>query len=454
MQARKCGRATQSCRKNTAVLLILSLCKLAITAIFCLFFTILSNLFSLSNLLSLSFIFWGCLYLISIIPIDFYDSGVIIRSYSIWLMIISVLVLYFIYIFSSDNITIFLFNMLGLNILIFFFRRRVIVFYIAFEFALIPMVILILLRGYQPERIGATLWFILYTIIGSLPLLFIFVSYNFTECRSFIIFRSSIQNYFLIFPLVLAFMIKLPVFGFHLWLPKAHVQAPVSGRIFLAAVLLKIGGYGLFFIKPLVLVGNWVPITVIIISVLGSVLAITFCMILDDLKQVIAYSRIGHMGLVVSTILSDNEIGILRSLLIMVGHGFTSSLIFYLGNEAYLVRGSRSLRLTKGIISVSPLLSLVLGIVLILNISFPPSINVFGEMRAIIAISGIFPSNILLVLGLVLLGGIFNIKLFLRISHGINSTISPILRLKQCPIIVRVRHILPYLLLPIIISSV
>lgn len=177
-------------------------------------------------------------------------------------------------------------------------------------------------------------------------------------------------------------------------------------------------------------------------------------MILDDLKQVIAYSRIGHMGLVVSTILSDNEIGILRSLLIMVGHGFTSSLIFYLGNEAYLVRGSRSLRLTKGIISVSPLLSLVLGIVLILNISFPPSINVFGEIRAIIAISGIFPSNILLVLGLVLLGGIFNIKLFLRISHGINSTISPILRLKQCPIIVRVRHILPYLLLPIIISSV
>jgi len=177
-------------------------------------------------------------------------------------------------------------------------------------------------------------------------------------------------------------------------------------------------------------------------------------MILDDLKQVIAYSRIGHIGLVVGTVLADNEIGILRRLLIMVGHGFTRSLIFYLGNEVYMVRGSRRLRLTKGIIRLSPILSIVLGIVLILNISFPPSINVFGEIRAIISMVGVYPRSILLVLLLVLLGGLFNMKLFIRVRHGLSSIISPSFSLKCCPIFVSVSHLLPYLLLPVIISSV
>merc|ERR1712154_40567 len=160
---------------------------------------------------------------------------------------------------------------------------------------------------------------------------------------------------------------------------------------------------------------------VVVFSVLGSVIAIMFCLILDDMKQVIAYRRIGHGGLVVGTILIDNEMGLLRSLLIMVGHGFTSSLIFYLGNEAYGLRGSRSLALTKGLIIVRPAFSLVIGGVLILNMSFPPSINVFGEITAIMSIVSAYPSSVLLVLLLVLLGGLFNMKLFLGVSHGSNS---------------------------------
>merc|ERR1712154_640354 len=178
-----------------------------------------------------------------------------------------------------------------------------------------------------------------------------------TRC---ILLRGRVRNT-LVLPVLLAFMVKLPVFGIHLWLPKAHVQAPVGGRL---SVFLPF----------------------IIFSVLGSTIAMMFCIMLDDMKQVIAYRRIGHIGLVVGTVLSDNEIGLVRRLLIIVGHGFTRSLIFYLGNEAHGVRGSRRLRLTKGIIMVSPILRLCLGSALILNISFPPSINVFGEIRAIISI--------------------------------------------------------------------
>jgi len=193
---------------------------------------------------------------------------------------------------------------------------------------------------------------------------------------------------------------------------------------------------------------------IIIFSVLGSALAMFFCMMLDDLKQVIAYRRIGHMGLVVGTVISDNEVGILSSLLIIVGHGFTSSLMFYLGNEAYILRGSRRLALTKGLIMVRPAFSLVIGGVLILNISFPPSINVFGEITAMMSMVSAYPSRVLLVLILVLLGGLFNMKLFLGVSHGSNSILWPNSGIRRAPLIVSVAHILPYLLLPYIMSSV
>merc|ERR1711923_117364 len=274
-----------------------------------------------------------------------------------------------------------------------------------------------------------------YTIVGSLPLLYVILTVRGQRGTRCILLRGRVRNT-LVLPVLLAFMVKLPVFGIHLWLPKAHVQAPVRGRMFLAAVLLKIGGYGIPFI---------------IFSVLGSTIAMIFCMMLDDMKQVIAYRRIGHIGLVVGTVLSDNEIGLVRRLLIIVGHGFTRSLIFYLGNEAYGVRGSRRLRLTKGLIMVSPILRLCLGSALILNMSFPPSINVFGEIRAIISIISTYPRRIGLLLLLVLLGGLFNIKLYLSVRHGTCNRFTPRKSVSVPSMMVRVRHVLPYLLLPFIV---
>ena len=398
--------------------------------------------------------FWGIVRLLSFLPQEIMEGYFMVRSYGGWLMVITVLVLVYIFIFSKDLMIVCIFNLLAFNTMLFFFRSRSLVFYITFEFSLVPIVLIILTRGYQPERVRAVLWFVLYTIIGSLPLLFILVSLWYRRSRRVIWCYSRCLDYLVVFPLALAFLVKLPVFGFHLWLPKAHVQAPVTGRIFLAAVLLKMGGYGLFFVKPLVVLGRWVPMAIIIFSVLGSALAIFFCIMLDDLKQVIAYSRIGHIGLVVGTVMSDNEVGILRRLLIIVGHGFTSSLIFYLGNEAYILSGSRSLALTKGLIRVRPAFSLIIGGVLILNISFPPSINVFGEITAIMSMVRAYPSRVLLVLLLVLLGGLFNMKLFLGVSHGSNALLWPNSGIRRAPLMVSVAHILPYLLLPYIMSSV
>ena len=424
--------------------------RLSAAVIFSAFLLLVSNLFFTNGLVCISTFTWVILVTAVNLGWAKVDSIIITNPYRCWLVLMTALVLVFILIFRKDKLTVILFNVLALNTAVFFWTRNVIIFYIRFEFSLIPMVALIIMRGYQPERYGARLWFLLYTIVGSLPLLYVILTVRGQRGTRCILLRGRVRNT-LVLPVLLAFMVKLPVFGIHLWLPKAHVQAPVRGRMFLAAVLLKIGGYGIFFIKCLVGVRLSVFLPFIIFSVLGSTIAMMFCMMLDDMKQVIAYRRIGHIGLVVGTVLSDNEIGLVRRLLIIVGHGFTRSLIFYLGNEAYGVRGSRRLRLTKGLIMVSPILRLCLGSALILNISFPPSINVFGEIRAIISIISTYPRRIGLLLLLVLLGGLFNMKLYLSVRHGTCNRFTPRKSVSVPRMMVRVRHVLPYLLLPFIV---
>merc|ERR1711963_335223 len=158
--------------------------------------------------------------------------------------------------FRKNKVTVSIFNILALNSLIFFSSRRLFTFYITFELSLIPMLVIILVNGYQPERLLAVIWLVVYTIVGSLPLLFLMAGLYYSRGSSRSYLQQRCISGLLVLPFILAFLVKLPVFGFHLWLPKAHVQAPVTGRIFLAAVLLKIGGYGLYFVKPLIMLGR------------------------------------------------------------------------------------------------------------------------------------------------------------------------------------------------------
>nr|YP_010947262.1 NADH dehydrogenase subunit 4 [Andraca trilochoides]WGO62266.1 NADH dehydrogenase subunit 4 [Andraca trilochoides]WGO62422.1 NADH dehydrogenase subunit 4 [Andraca trilochoides] len=313
---------------------------------------------------------------------DIISFGLIMLS--IWICSLMIL--------ASENllklnfyINFFLFNVVFLLIMLYltFSVMNLFLFYLFFEGSLIPTLLLIIGWGYQPERLQAGMYLLFYTLFASLPLLlgifYIFISYN---CIM-IYFLKFLNLDFIILYLVMisAFLVKMPMYFVHLWLPKAHVEAPVSGSMILAGIMLKLGGYGLLrvmiFLQSINLKLNYFWV---IMSLVGGFYISLKCFCQVDIKSLIAYSSVAHMSMVIGGIMVMNYWGFMGSYLLMIGHGLCSSGMFCLANINYERVHSRSFFVNKGMMNFMPSMSLWWFLLMSSNMAAPPSLNLLGEI--------------------------------------------------------------------------
>nr|AXI97809.1 NADH dehydrogenase subunit 4 [Gracilaria vermiculophylla] len=298
-------------------------------------------------------------------------------------------------------------------------------FYIFFESVLIPMFLIVGIWGSRERKIRAAYQFFLYTLIGSLLMLLALLTiyfevgttdlqslwyYNFTEWKQIIFWLAFFSS----------FAVKIPMIPFHIWLPEAHAEAPTAGSVILAGVLLKMGGYGfLRFSIPLFPEAS-IYFTPLIFTL--SIIAILYASLTTlrqiDLKKIIAYSSVSHMGFVTIGIFTLNLQGIEGSILLMLSHGLVSSALFLCVGILYDRHKTRILKYYSGLMQVMPIFGIFFLFFTFANLGFPGTSSFIGELLVLI---GAFQINRILTffasIGMIL-GAAYSIWLFNRVSFG------------------------------------
>nr|YP_009487896.1 NADH dehydrogenase subunit 4 [Anopheles rondoni]AWB99104.1 NADH dehydrogenase subunit 4 [Anopheles rondoni]AWB99819.1 NADH dehydrogenase subunit 4 [Anopheles rondoni] len=353
--------------------------------------------------------------------LDMISFGLILLSF--WICGLMLMASESVYLYNNyKNLFIFMILFLLMMLVLTFSSMSVFMFYLFFEASLIPTLFLILGWGYQPERLQAGVYLLFYTLLASLPLLigiFYILDINNTLSFNLLLNFSFMDLNLLYLSLIFAFLVKMPMFLVHLWLPKAHVEAPVSGSMILAGILLKLGGYGLLRMFSLLQMAGvkynywWISI-----SLVGGVLISLICLRQTDLKALIAYSSVAHMGIVLSGLLTLTYWGLTGSYALMIAHGLCSSGLFCLANISYERMGSRSLLINKGLLNFMPTLSLWWFLLCSGNMAAPPTLNLLGEISLLNSIVGWSWITMIMLTFLSFFSAAYSLYLFAYSQHG------------------------------------
>ena len=322
-----------------------------------------------------------------------------------------------------------------------FNTTNIIIFYFFFEWSLIPIFFIIIGWGYQPERLKASLSLFFYTLFASLPLLIsIVIIINWSgSVKLRIIITQGMPN-FLWTITVLAFLVKFPMYFVHLWLPKAHVEAPVSGSIILAGVLLKLGGYGII---RLIRVTNIRIISsqIIALALIGGGILGVLCIVQRDIKVVIAYSSVVHIALVIAGRLRLTKWGFEGVLIIILAHGVCSSGIFAAANIIYERRHSRRFFFNSGLLNRRAIFRIVWFVLIVANFGGPFTYNLLGEILLILNLSSLAINSLSVVLFLSFFSAAYRLILYRSTNQGqTGNNNSVLIKIRFSEMIILISH--------------
>ena len=298
-------------------------------------------------------------------------------------------------------------------------------FYVFFEATLIPMYIIIGVWG-GPRRVYAAFKFFLYTLLGSLLMLIALVYLYYKSGGSFDILTwhklplPATPQALLFGAFFAAFAVKVPMWPVHTWLPDAHVEAPTGGSVVLAAIMLKLGCYGfLRFVLPIVpdAAHEFAPV-VITLSLIGVIYIGLVAMVQQDMKKLVAYSSIAHMGFVTLGFFIFNELGIAGGLVQMIAHGFVSGAMFLSIGVLYDRVHSREISSYGGVVNTMPKFAAFALLFSMANCGLPGTAGFVGEWMVILgAVQFDFAIGLLAATALIF-GAAYTLWMYKRVYFG------------------------------------
>lgn len=310
-------------------------------------------------------------------------------------------------------------------LLLVFCLLDLLLFYVFFESILIPMFLIVGIWGSRVRKIRASYMLFLYTLFGSvfmlLAILVLLFDVGTTDYQWLLVSEiSPFKQKLLFLAFFIAFASKIPMVPVHIWLPEAHVEAPTSGSVILAGILLKLGSYGFIrFSLPLFPLGcvYYTPL-VYTISVVGIVYTSLTAIRQTDLKRIIAYASVAHMNLIMLGLFSLNLQGIEGSIIQMVSHGIVASALFLCVGIIYDRHHTRLINYYGGLVNLMPVFITMFLVFTFANAALPGTSNFVGE---VLLFTGIFQDNIFVTFFSafgIILSGVYSLWLFNRIAYG------------------------------------